>query len=116
MIETYRTYKRLKTSSIPMVRVIYADLKEMFKMFTKKREDLLKLIEDRKFKTDSEKYDSDVSELKIRLKKHLKTVIDETPDFANKIELLRKCETLKMDDLDLEKVYISTFKNINICK
>jgi len=116
MIKTYQSYKGLKKSSIPMVRKLYSELKEKFKTFTKKREDLLKLIEDRKFKADSDQFDSDVEEFKIRLKKHLKTVIEETPDFVNKVELLRKCETLKMDDLDLEIVYISTLKNINISK
>lgn len=99
-----------------MVRKLYAELEEKFQMFTKKREDLLKLIDDRKFKTDSDQFDSDVNDLKIRLKEHLKIVIEETPDFVNKVELLKKCDTLKMDDLDLETVYIRTFKNLNICK
>jgi len=116
IIETYQSYKGLKKSSIPMVRKLYAELKEMFQTFTKKREDLLKLIEDRKFKTDSDQFDLDVQDLKIRLKNHIKVVIEETPDFVNKVELLKKCETLKMNDLDLETVYISTLKNINICK
>lgn len=99
-----------------MVRKLHAELKEIFKTFTKKREDLFKLIDDRKFKEDSDKVISDIKDFKVRLKKHLEIVIKETPDFVNKVELLRKCETLKIDDLDLEIVYISTFKNINICK
>lgn len=116
MLQTYESYKMLKVSKIPKVSELHTELQNILQMFTNKRENILKITEDQMFEEDSVKFDSEVEKWKIGLKNHLVAAIEDEPAFENKIELMKKCDKLELVDLDLDHVYISTFRNLIICK
>jgi hypothetical protein len=103
-------------STVPGIYEFHAELKNIFLTFTEKRKNILKITDDQAFDKDSAMFDIYIKQYRIRLKMHLKTVIDEAPDFEYKIELLKKCEQLSLTGLDLEKLYIKTSKDLNTCK
>jgi hypothetical protein len=116
MIETFEYFKQIRTSTIPMILEYDTELKDMFLTFTKKREDLFKITDDEMFERDSSTFDTGVKEWKNRLKIHIKTVIDDLPDFENKIEILKKCELLNLNNLELDPVCAKILTDIIISK
>lgn len=111
MIETYDTYKILKTTRIQGILEVYEELRNIFEIFKKDRANIT--IEDPMFKVDSVKFNTAVEEWKIRLKNHIHAVFEDIPDFGNKIELLKRCEKLNLNGLGLDILYISLSEDIN---
>lgn len=116
MIETFEYYQQIRTSTIPMIHKFDEELKDMFLTFTKKREDLFKITDDQTFEQDSSIFDTGVKEWKNRLKIHIQTVITDLPDFENKIEILKKCELLNLNSLELDPVCAKILTDIIISK
>lgn len=116
IIETYQTYRLLKQSIIPGIQEYHTELKNIFLTFTEKRENILKITEDQTFEKDSETFYTAVKIFKSRLKTHLKTTINEAPDFEYKIKFLKKCEELNLTGLNLDKLYIKISNDLNTCK
>lgn len=116
MISTYQKLNVFKTSIIPGIREIYLELKNIFSTFIKGRENISIIVDDMMFENDSNKFDIEVDKWKNRVKIHINTVIEQTPDFGNKIILLKKCEKLNLNNLELDSVYIKILKNIMISK
>lgn len=71
------------------------------------------MIKDQMFDEDSVGFHTGVEIWKIRLKNHIHTIFDDIPDFGNKIELLKRCEKLNLDSLDLDNLYISLSEDIH---
>jgi hypothetical protein len=90
MIKTFEYFKQIRTSTTPMILEYDAELKDMFLTFTKRREDLFKITDDKMFERYSSIFDTGVKEWKNRLKIHIKTVINDLLDFENKIEIIKK--------------------------
>lgn len=111
MFEIYIKYK-LKRHTIPKFDKLYLELKSIFSEFTKKRENIVIIIDDQTFEVDSNKFDNEMNAWINRLCIHAHDIIDEIPDFTNKINMLEKCERLNVKGLELDYVYYSTFKNL----
>lgn len=115
MIEICYKYKRLK-NKIPGLKKLYPELKSMLTEFSKKRENILKIIDDIHFEKDSIKFNHDVEEWKGRLIEHIYTEFKEISDLGNKIKLLQKCDKLKLEGLELGQEFTSSFQNLIACK
>lgn len=115
MLEIYQKCK-LKKHTIPKFDEFYTELKKLFSAFTKKRKNIILIIDDQSFETDSEIFDKEIGTWMNRLCEHIYIVIDEIPDFTNKIKMLKKCENLNLKGLELDHVYISLYQNIITCK
>lgn len=111
MIETYQKYNVLKTSRIQGISEVYDKLKNIFETFIKDRPNIM--IEDKTFGEDSVRFDAGIEEWKIHLKNHIHEVFVDIPDFGNKIELLKRCEKLHLDGLELDGLYFSLSEDIN---
>lgn len=111
MIEIYDTYKVLKTTRIQGISEVYEELRNIFEIFIKDRENIM--VEDPMFNVDSVKFNTTVEEWKISLKNHIHVVFEDIPDFGNKIELLKRCEKLDLSGLELDSLYISLSEDIN---
>jgi len=111
MIVTYERYEVLITTRIQGIAEVYTELQNIYAMFTNKRPNIS--IEDGMFETDCIAYNNKINEWKIRLKDHIHAVFHGIPDFGNKIELLKRCEKLNLDGLELDSLYITLFEHIN---
>lgn len=111
MFEIYLKYK-LKQHTIPKFDKLYLELKNIFLEFTKKRENIVIIIDDQTFEMDSITFDNEINAWIKRLCLHVHDIIEEIPDFINKINMLEKCERLNVKGLDLDNVYASTLKNL----
>lgn len=105
---------KLSNNTFPGYAGFSVDLNKILKKFTETKKSIAGIIDYPKFESDVDDFNEAAEIWKTNVNKHINGVIEEVPDFLNKIVLFKKWENKKY--FQLTRMYESTFDGLMLCK
>lgn len=105
---------KLSKNTFPGYEAFSVNLNKILNKFTETKKSIADIIDYPKFESDVNDFIEAAELWKIDVNKHLNVVIEDVPDFLNKIVLFKKWENKKY--FELNRMYESTFNGLMICK